>query len=350
MKLMKQNDMHSSGKFPRLPLSGCLYGLLGLLICVLCLSVGREANAAKSFRISVLTMGTIRKAALEGFMEAMAENETLDNIKIIYTIKDAAGNLGNLTPLAEEIAADKPDLIVAAGGVEADALKIATAENRIPVVYLVVSSSVSRGLAESMQRPGGNLTGIDTNDTALTGKRLWYITKLFPQARRVLCFNFANIAPSADSIKIAREMAPQLGLQLTVIDVDSAKDLVTAAATVTREKTDAILLNPCAPVTQAIKTVLLPLSLEKKIPILGYSEGDVQKGAIASYGPSRYGIGKQGARLAIKLLHGADPAVVPIETPEALELIINRHMAERLGLEIPNRIWRIADSVVSIEQ
>ena len=83
---------------------------------------------------------------------------------------------------------------------------------------------------------------------------------------------------------------------------------------------------------------------------MGFSEGDVKKGAVAAFGPSRYGIGKQGARLAIKILHGSSPSAIPIETPEALELIINQHMVERLGVTIPKRMWKIADSIVNIEQ
>ena len=313
------------------------------------LSNESKASTEKTFRISILSVGTVRQNALKGFMEAMTEYEKTDNLKFIYDTKDASGDRQRLPKLADAVVADKPDLIIAAGGVEADTLKKATATTKIPVVFLVVSSSVSRGLAGTLQYPGGNFTGIDTNDTALTGKRLWYIKKIFPEATRVLCFNVPSITPSADSVKIGRKMAPQLGLTLTVIDVDTIADIEAAAKAVTKENTDVIMLNPCAPVSQALKTVLLPLSLQQKIPILGYSEGDISNGALASYGPSRYGIGRQGARIAVKVLNGASPSGIPIEPPENLDLIINRNLVDRLSFSLPTKIWRLANSVVNIE-
>jgi putative ABC transport system substrate-binding protein len=303
----------------------------------------------RSFRISILSAGSIRDNALKGFTEAMSEYESENDVRFIYDIKDSRGDRKVLPGLAADIVATGPDLIIAAGGVEADALRVATTGNRIPVVFLIVSSSVSRGLVDSLQHPGRNLTGIDTNDTALTEKRLWYITRLLPEVRRVFCLNVPNIQPSADSIEIARRVAPRLGLELTVKDVNNVDEIKQAVSTLSRENTDLIMLNPCAPVSQALKPTLLPVSLQQKIPIFGYSEDDIANGAVSIYGPSRYGIGRQGARLAIKVLRGSDPATLPVESPNEHELHLNRFMVERLGLQLPRKMWSLAHSVVDVE-
>jgi putative ABC transport system substrate-binding protein len=308
------------------------------------------AAEGQSLRIAVLTIGDVRKSALDGFMDAMRDHGEMDNSEYFFEVKDAHTKRAELPALADEIVASRPDLIIAAGGLEADALKKATAENRIPVVFLVVSSSVERGLVASRQQPGGNMTGIDTNDTALTEKRLWYINKLLPAARRVLSLNVPAVTPSAESILVAKQTAPHLGLEFSAIDVTSAAEIKTAAANISRKQTDVLLLNPCAPVSQALKPILLPVSLEQKIPIFGYSGFDINNGAVAIYGPSRYGIGRQGARLAIKILHGSSPASLPVETPEELELIINRHMVERLELKLPSRLWKLANRIENIVQ
>lgn len=305
-------------------------------------------RAGSSVRIGILMSGENRQLPVQGFQEGMAEHAARESAKLVYDIKNAAGANDRLDALAAEIVAAKPDIAIAAGGIEADALKKATVASKLPIIFLGVSSSVERGLIASMVRPGGNLTGVDTNDPALTEKRLWYITKLLPQARRVVCFNVPTNKPSVESTDIARRLAPKLGLDLRVINVASKEDIGKAAASLSRQNTDVILLLPVAMVDQTVKGVLLPVSLQQQIPIMGYNQGGIDSGAFAAYGGSRFQTGKQAARLAIKVLHGEDPAGVPAETPMSLELTINRRMVERLGLKISPRIWRLADVVADI--
>lgn len=307
-----------------------------------------SAHAARTVRIGILMAGDNRQLPVQGFQAAMAEHAATGDATLIFDIKNAAGANDQLARLAGELVSGRPDIAIAAGGVEADALKAATAGSKLPVVFLGVSSAVERGLIDSMALPGGNLTGVDTNDSLLTEKRLWYITKILPQARKVVCFNVPTNTPSAQSTAIARRIAPQLGLSLGVIDVATKEDVSRAAAALAKKDADVILLLPVAMIDQLLKGVLLPLSVQQGIPIMGYNQWTVEQGAFAAYGASRLETGKQAARLAIKILHGSDPAVLPTEVPQRLELTVNRRMAERLGLKLSDRIWRLADVVADI--
>jgi len=300
-------------------------------------------------QIGVLMYCEHRQPAIDGFQEGMAAYGKVKGMTYHYDIRNTSHTPGLLLPLAQEIIAARPDIAIAAGAIEADALKIASQDSGIPVVFLAGSRAVERGLVENVIRPGGNVTGIETNDAALTEKRLWYITKLLPQARRVTCFNYPTVSSSKDAAQVAKRVAPALGLDLRIIDVASLEDARSAAKSVSADNTDVLLLLPAAPLDQIEREVLRPLSLADKIPILGFNYGNILNGSFAAFGPSRYAAGAQGARLAVTILNGVDPANTPLESPVQLDLTINRWMVKQLDLRLSRRVWRLANELVDIE-
>lgn len=324
--------------------------MLTLLLAVLCVLLQPlAAVAGETVHIGILLAYDTRLSTVEGFQEEMAEHTASTGATLRYVIRNAQGDRSLLAGLASELIAARPALAIAAGGIEADALKVASAGSGVPVIFLAVSSAVERGLIASMQAPGGNLTGIDTNDTALVEKRLWYLQKLLPQARRVLCFNVPDIAPSAASVVLARKFAAEVGIELQVVDVTSKEQVRDVAATIRRAQTDAILLLPVAITDAVLKEVLLPLSRREGIPIMGYNEESIENGAFAAYGGSRRACGAQAARIAIMVKHGVAPGVLPAETPSDLSLTINRRLVEELGLQLSERSWRLAARVVDLK-
>ena len=307
-----------------------------------------SVSHAENFRIAILMSGDNRSEPVTGFKQGLTEL-TDNQINFIFEIENAGGDRSRLLPLAEKIVASAPDLAVAAGGIEADALKEATANNPIPIVFLAVSSAIDRGLGSSMSAPGGNLTGIDTSDTELTAKRLWYVTKMLPTARKITIFSVPSITPSFNSTNIARQTAQKLGLELTVIESESKVELANKMRALKRETTDLVLLLPVAPTDQLVNSDLLPTCRTEKIPIMGYNRASLDRGAFATYGSSRFNLGAQASALAIKVLHGAKPGILPIEAPAQLFLTINRQMVRDLGLELPSRIWDLASDIVDFQ-
>ena len=304
--------------------------------------------AKKEYNVGVLLYNDSRLSTLAGFREEMDKHEKEEGYTVVYDLKNAGADRPRLAEMAIEIIASRPDVAIACGGLEADALKEASAGTSVPVVFLAVSAAVDRGLAVEMTHPGGNLTGIETNDAILSGKRLWYLTKLLPDAKRVLVFHIPSIGASVESLEAARTAAAELGLELTVIEVANIEELKQAAQKITPAITDVVLLTPLAPLDATQKELFLPLSLLQKIPVMGYNEGSVNRGAFASYAGSRKEMGRQAVNLVHKLWQGTPVAGMAIETPEQIEFIINRWMIIRLGLKLPKSSWKMADKIVDI--
>jgi putative ABC transport system substrate-binding protein len=276
----------------------------------------------------------------------MAALGYVEDESIVYELHDAGGERDQLDALAQAIVDAQVDVGIAAGGLEADALKAATQDVELPVVFLAVSSTVSRGLVKNMQRSGNHLTGVDTNDTALTAKRMEWIARMLPEARNVLILNVPSITPSAESTAVAAGTAPGLGLSLTVIDVEDGDDIRQALTSLPDLDVDAILALPSAPLRENLRTVIYPASLAEGIPIFGVNRQDLARGAIAAYAGSRYEMGAQAAQLVQKVLTGISTRDLPVETPDHVELVINRTTVSRLGLTLPDEIWDVADKVV----
>nr|WP_319493957.1 ABC transporter substrate-binding protein [uncultured Desulfobacter sp.] len=308
------------------------------------------SRANDPITFGILMANDTRQDPVDGFKNGMASfaEHGHDIAKFKYTILNAGNQKQKLTELAQEIVAAKPDIAVAAGGIEADALMTATRGTDIPMVFLSVSSSIDRGLTSSMTAPDKNFTGIDTNDTNITAKRMWFIKRILPDTRKIFCFHIPSNVPSVESVKIARKKAEELGLELIVKEVITIDDIRSAAPMISRENMDVILLNPVAVIHGAMKEIILPRAMAQKIPIFGYGMGSVKKGAFASYAGSRYANGKQAARLAHKIIHGTRPENIPIETPEQYEFVINRWMVKKLGLTLPSNAYKMADKIVEI--
>jgi putative ABC transport system substrate-binding protein len=158
-----------------------------------------------------------------------------------------------------------------------------------------------------------------------------------------------SITPAVKSVEIAEETAPRLDLELTLLAVETEQDIHAAATNITADVADAILLVPAAPIRQFVKETLYPASLAHQIPVVGYNRTDLERGVLMSYAGSRYANGVQAARMVDRLLHGVDPADIPVETPQKLEFVINRLVLDRLGLELPDEAWDLADEVVELE-
>ncbi len=319
-----------------------------LFLAIITLSL-RPAIAEQQVNISILMAGDFRRDPVDGLKDGLQRHTVEEGVTFTYLEENSDGDRQKLPEMASRIIKGKPDIAIAAGGIEADALFEASKGTSVPVVFLSVSSAQDRGLVKNMSSSGNNLTGIDTNDTVLIGKRLWFIKKLFPKAKNITCFHIPSIVPSIQSLDIAKESANDLGFKLNILSVESEDDIRNASKTITKQNTDVILLFPLAPTDKALRPVLYPLALDLKIPIIGNGAIHLERGAVVSYAGSRYENGKQAARLVHKIVNGVLPSDIPIETPEKVELIINSNLADKLGVTFPNRVWRMANKIVDFE-
>lgn len=330
-------------------LSDPLRIFLPSIVIMLCCCFASSPALAQTYRIAILKAGDIRNSPLEGLKKGLSSYEKEEGYTISYEMKDAAGDRTKLPDLATEIIAEKPDVVIAAGGIEADALLVASADSAIPVVFLLAASSVERKIVHSLTSSGNNFTGIDTNDAQLMSKRLWFIKKMIPEAKKLFCFHVPSLVPSVQSLDVARQSAVELGFDLQVVEVETEADIVQATAALSGSDIDVIFELPIAPIRRALRSIISPKARAENIPVFGHDMTSIEAGAFASYAGSQYDEGKQAARLVHKIIGGTAPKDIPIEVPEKFELIINKNMVNTLGLKFPSQIWRIADKIVDIQ-
>jgi putative ABC transport system substrate-binding protein len=293
-------------------------------------------------------VGDVRSDPVAGLKDGLKERGYVEGRDVKYEVRNAGGKRSDLGRLAQEIVSSRPDVAIASGGIEADALKAATTGTTLPVVFLGVASAVDRALVDSLQRPGGNLTGVDTNDTDLTAKRLWFIRKMFPDAKRILIPVIPTIVAAVKTVEVARAEAPALKMEIQTLEGKDKEAIAARARQMKPGDSDVIYIGMAAPVWQIEKQVFFPISMALKVPIMGINRGDIKRGALAAYACSRYDTGKQAARLVEKIFKGAAPSAIPVETPTHLEFVINRWVADRMGISLPRKIWRLADEVVNL--
>jgi putative tryptophan/tyrosine transport system substrate-binding protein len=271
----------------------------------------------------------------------------VEGATIVIERKEAGGRLDRLPALAADLVRSKPDLIVAFAPQPARAVKDATAE--IPIVVIFVADPVGMGLASSLAHPGGNLTGIATLVPGdFGGKTLGILRELLPQARRVAAF--INPSNEVHRRQFPRESLPAaatLGFQLDVIEVREAEEIPGAIATAKAGGAEAlyilgdtIFLSPPNRVPDLAAKAGLPsiyLAAPREL---------VQAGGLISYGPDYAALARRGVYYIDRILKGAKPAELPIEQPSKFLLAINLKTAKSLGLEIPASLLARADEVI----
>ncbi len=218
------------------------------------------------------------------------------------------------------------------------------ATKNVPIVFYAGTDPVSTGLVESFRKPGGRLTGIHGQSTGLAAKRLELLKEMVPRLRRVVTFYRPDSPAAQESVKIAREAARRLKLELVERPVASVEELRAGLRALQPGEADALLY--VADVMVASQMELILESARAKRPTMVQERGSVAKGALAAYGESFYTIGRHSAKYVQRVLLGADPAGLPVEQVDRLYFVINLKTAKALGLTIPRSVLARADEVM----
>jgi putative ABC transport system substrate-binding protein len=264
------------------------------------------------------------------------------NVAIEYRFAD--GQYERLPALASELARQKVAVIVFAGLIATDAVLELVRASQIPIVFNTGSDPVKTGLVTSLNRPGGNLTGINTLVGELTAKQFGILHELIPNA--------ATIAMLANSIREvrsalddAREAAAALGLHLLILDANTENEIEEAFASLDQQRVDAVVV-PATPFLLTKAEQLAVHAARRGVPAIYPRREFVAAGGLMSYG---YHVA-DGYRLmgiyAGRILKGEKPADLPVVRPTKFELVINLKTAKALGLDIPDKLLALADEVI----
>jgi putative ABC transport system substrate-binding protein len=253
----------------------------------------------------------------------------------------AEGSPERFPDLAADLVRLKVDVFVTAGNNATVAARDATGS--VPVVF-VATDPVGRGWAASLARPGGRLTGIDSQSDLLNSKMLEVLRDAFPRLRRVGVF-YQSTPTLRRALKEVESAARGLSIQIVPVEVGSADDIDRTAAPLAAKRVDAIL--PLSnPFFDAERARLVSLATKLRVPAVYEHRAFVEAGGLMSYGVDLGEVFRRMAAYVDKILRGTRPADLPIERPTKFELVINLQTAKALGLTIPQSLLIRADEVI----
>jgi putative ABC transport system substrate-binding protein len=281
---------------------------------------------------------------IAAFRSALRDLGYVEGRNATLALRYSDGAPERLLPLARELVALNPDIIVAGG--QPSALAAHNATKTIPIVMITVEDPVASGLVNSIARPGRNITGMWAwSDDALVGKRLDFLKLAVPGLARVGAV--VNPDDPTDRVQIARlpAAARGLGLALQIIEVQDTSKLDSLAAAIMHANVQGLFVGsfPFLLVAPARITAMVA---DLKLPAVYSWREFAMAGGLMSYGTNLPDLYRQAARLTGRILKGESPADLPIEQPTRYELIVNLKAAKAIGLAIPDSFLLIADEVI----
>src|SRR3954469_12680069 len=278
-------------------------------------------------------------ALLNGLRElGYVEGQTL---RIDYLSADGQGE--RFPELVAELVRNRVNLIVTRGTPAARAAKSAT--ESIPIVMAAIGEPLGMGVVASLARPGGNVTGLSAFVTELAGKRVELLKELRP-GNSIAAF-FANMSnpvvpPQWEETKKA---AQALGIEVSLLDVRSRDDILTAFETASARHVEALLVG-IEGLVQENRQLIADLAAKYRLQTIYPSREFVEVGGLMSYGVSYPDLYFRSASLIDKIFRGAKPGDLPVEQPTKLEFIIHLKAAKAIGLTVPPLLIARADEVI----
>lgn len=276
--------------------------------------------------------------AREGFIAALKEAgyEEGKNLKIDY--QNAQGDVNNNMSIAQNLVADKNDVILAIATASAQAAAQSTKD--IPILFTAITDPVGAKLVESLEKPGGNVTGTsDTHPDAIKNT-ITAIKTFIPNAKKVGMIYNSGEPNSVVNVENAKKVIEELGLEAVETTVTASSEVKQAAESLV-ERADVFYIPKDNTVVSALESVIT-VANEKKIPTF-VGEGDsVKRGTFASYGFEYHDLGYTTGKMAVEILNGKKPSEIPVGFPENLELFINKKAAEQEGITLTEEMLKDA--------
>ncbi|PHO06599.1 sugar ABC transporter substrate-binding protein [Thermoanaerobacterium thermosaccharolyticum] len=279
-------------------------------------------------------------SAREGFIKALKDNGYVEGKNVTFIQENAQGDMSTAQTIAKKFVDKNVDLIFSIATPTTQAVKKAT--STIPIVFTAVTDPVAAGLVNSLDKPGGNVTG--TSDMEPINDQLKLIKDLVPGAKRIGIIYNAGEVNSTVQVKIAKDDAASLGYSIVEATVSNSSEVNQAAQSLVG-KVDAIWLPTDNTVASSVAAII-KVANSAKILVVAAEKGMVEGGSLATLGISYSDLGYQAGLMAIKILKGEKPANIKVETAKDLQLIINQKEADAIGLKIPDSIMKKAQEVI----
>ena len=305
-------------------------------------AIGAEA-AAKTRRIGLLMSTTPTAAAhiMAAFSEGLGELGQVEGRDVVLEYRWAEGHPERFADLAADLVRRKMDVIVASS--QGAALALARATKTIPIVMVNASDPVQVGLVASLARPGGNVTGLSQQlAPEIRAKQLQLLKEVLPKASQLAVLWSSSTTVGLKEYEAAGQ---SMGVTVRLVEVRGADDLESAFRTMAGARVDAMVV-PGDTLLFIERRRVVELAREHRLPAMYSSREFTQAGGLMSYSARLTEQFRRAAAYVDKILRGATPATLPVESPSQYELVINLKTAKALGLVVPPPLLIRADEVI----
>jgi putative tryptophan/tyrosine transport system substrate-binding protein len=278
------------------------------------------------------------------FIRGLSEVGFVEGRNVVIEYRWAEGRYDRLPTLAAELVRNRVAVIFASGG-QPSLRAAAAATTAIPIVFNLGVDPVSGGYVASLNRPGGNITGVNFLAAEIAGKRFELLRELVPNATTTALLVNPR-GPASESERRAVEAAARdVGQAVLVLNVSTARDIEAAFTTLTEKRANALLVTSDAFLMRQ-RQQIVELAARNAIPSSFFEREFVAVGGLMSYGTPLRDTYHQSGVYAGRILAGAKPADLPIVQPTKFELVLNLKAAKALGLTVPDKLLALADEVI----
>jgi putative ABC transport system substrate-binding protein len=260
------------------------------------------------------------------------------NLKI--EIRQIGGDADRGRSDAAELVALAPDVILTIGSAAVGPLQQAT--RTVPIVFVNAPDPVGAGFVQSMARPGGNITGFSNFEYGMSSKWAQLLKQIAPNVTRALVFRDPTTAAGIGQFAAVRSVAPNLGIELTPVNVRDTDEIERSVAAFTRSGSGGVTSGG----TGARRKLLIGLASRHKLPSIYPYRYYAVDGGLMTYGANTLDPVRRAAGYVDRILKGEKPADMPVQAPTKYELIINLKTAKALGLTVPQSLLATADEVI----
>jgi putative tryptophan/tyrosine transport system substrate-binding protein len=305
--------------------------------------------AARAQQAAMPVIGFLRNASLAdaghlvtAFRQGLKEAGFVEGQNVRIEFRSAEDRDDRLPALVSELI-DRQVAVILCNTPAAFVAKAAT--TTVPIVFATGNDPVTDRLVASLNRPGGNVTGVSFLVATLASKRLDLLRQVAPNATTIAMLVNPNSPNSAADRTDVNAAGQAIGQQLLVLDVFSARDIETAFARIGQDRAGALLIGPGA-LLNSHRARIAALAAHHRLPALYPLREYVTAGGLMSYGTSITEAYRQAGLYAGRILKGEKPGNLPVIQPTKFEFVINLKTAKALGVEIPDKLLALADEVI----
>ena len=306
--------------------------VVGILLTSLISLHQLKADKKKDvFRIGISQFITHQSldATREGFVDELAKQGYVEGKNIEIDLQNAQGEQRNLKTISQQLA-ESSDVVLAIATPSAQSL--ANTTQTTPVIFSAVTDPVNAKLVESREHPGGNVTGTSDQSSDAISTQINLIKKVLPKAKTIGILYTQSEPNSVVQKDEAKRLLEEKGftvVEKTILDSNNVK----AAAESLMAEVDMVFVPTDNIISSTMETVK-QVSIKHKVPVFGGSTEMIAVGGLYNYGTNYEELGRQTARMLIRVLKGEKPENIAVELPEKLELHTNKEMADALGIDI----------------